>query len=306
MIQVLTKNIILSSVIAMLTACGGGSSSPDMAVVMTEEGGNDLDRVLISDIDYGKTVHNTLDIYQPSGTCESNRVTVFFVHGGGFRSGDKVGGAVTERARASNDKGFNFVSINYRLEGDDPILSSEFQAIHDELVTQDPPNDPENKNAEIAALEDSVDALNFLVNHQDEYCLDMARLAFWGSSAGATNILSLAYSMDQFGISRPEPDVVINYWGDLRRDDDMDVMEAPFLTIHGDEDPTIDYQVAIDLTDRGTAIGVPFTFYTDVGGGHNVNTMQTVNGVTLIDLTVDFIEAHVIDGLPLYEIADVD
>ena len=297
------------SSVLILAACGGGSSSGGADTGATPVVGNDgspVAFVLISDISYGKTSVNQLDIYQPSDICDVPRPTVFFVHGGGFRSGDKVGNAVSDRAGASLDNGFNFVSINYRLEGDNPVLAPEFQAIYDDLAVQDPPSDPDNRNAEIAAIEDSVDALNFLVANADQYCLDMDRLAYWGSSAGATNVLSLGYRMDQFGIDRPAPDVVINYWGDLRRDEDLHLMEAPFLTIHGDADSTILYQVAVDLADQANAIGVPYAFYTDVNGEHNVDTEQTVNGVTLLELTVDFIEAHVIGGMPLYEIADVD
>ena len=305
MIQSTKKIVACLPLFGILTACGGGSSTPDTAPIMAEEdeGEQIPNHVLISDIPYGKTAQNTLDIYQPLGNCDSKRTTVFFVHGGGFRSGDKVGSAVSDRASASNSKGFNFVSINYRLERDEPVLSPEFQALYADIVSQNAPDDPENKNAEIAALEDSVDALNFLAAHQDEYCLDVDRLAFWGSSAGATNILSLAYSMDQFGVSRPEPAVVINYWGDLRSDDHLDAMETPFLTIHADADLSIDYQAAIDLTDRATAVGVPFAFYIDVGGGHNVDTSQTVNGVSLLDLTVNFIDAHVSGGSPVYELS---
>ncbi len=294
------------SSVLILGACGGGTGGNPGSTPVIDNEDSPVDFELISDIEYGKTSVNQLDIYQPSGPCDTPRPTVFFVHGGGFRSGDKVGSAVSDRAEASLGRDFNFVSINYRLEGDNPVLAPEFQAIYDDLAVQDPPSDPDNRVAEIAAIEDSVDALNFLVANADQYCLDMDRLAFWGSSAGATNVLSLGYRMDQFGINRPEPDVVINYWGDLRQDEDLDLMEAPFLAIHGDADFTILYQVAVDLTDQANAIGVPYAFYTDVNGGHNVNTEQTVNGVTLLELTVDFIEAHVNGGMPLYEIAEVD
>ena len=100
--------------------------------------------------------------------------------------------------------------------------------------------------------------------------------------------------------------MVINYWGDLRRDDDLDFNEAPFLTIHGTADNSIDYQVAVDLTNSASTTGIPYTFYTDVNGGHNVDTSQTVSGISLLDLTVNFIEDHTVGGAPLYEIKDVD
>ena len=63
------------------------------------------------------------------------------------------------------------------------------------------------------------------------------------------------------------------------------------MTVHGDQDQTVDYQSAVDIAAQADAVGVPYTFYTDVGGGHSVGVDRTVNGVTIMDLTLNFIEA---------------
>src|SRR5918912_3405987 len=52
-----------------------------------------------------------LDVYAPKGA--KNLPVVFWIHGGGWQTGDKK--EVQLKPRAFNDKGFVFVSTNYRL-----------------------------------------------------------------------------------------------------------------------------------------------------------------------------------------------
>ena len=64
------------------------------------------------DIPYG-TVHarQVLDVYSPAGA--KKLPVVFWVHGGGWQTGDK--GMVALKPKAFTDGGFVFVSINHRL-----------------------------------------------------------------------------------------------------------------------------------------------------------------------------------------------
>src|SRR6187431_387390 len=52
-----------------------------------------------------------LDIYAPPGA--KNLPVVFWIHGGGWQTGDKS--SVQEKPRAFVERGFVFVSTNYRL-----------------------------------------------------------------------------------------------------------------------------------------------------------------------------------------------
>ncbi len=252
-----------------------------------------------------------LDIYQPDEPCSGNRPTVLFVHGGGFRSGDKDSGNVRFRAEEMNARGFNFVSINYRLEPDVPVPSAEFAAVVDDIIADGfgDPTEP-RLDAIAAAFEDTVTALNFLRDNQDTYCTDTSRLAFWGSSAGAFTVLQVAYGLNQFGIDRPEPRVVIDYWGALLRPSDLEVGEAPFLVIHGTEDNTVDYENAVLLTNRANIVAVSHAFYTVLGAGHGgratgIDT-NTVDGQTLHEITFDFVEAHLTGGTPVYQTVEIN
>lgn len=64
------------------------------------------------DIRYA-TAHErqVLDVYAPEGA--KDRPVVFWIHGGGWQSGDK--GMVARKPKAFTDAGFVFVSINHRL-----------------------------------------------------------------------------------------------------------------------------------------------------------------------------------------------
>ncbi len=54
---------------------------------------------------------HVLDVYAPAGA--KNLPVVFWIHGGGWQAGDKT--SVQEKPKAFTDKGFVFVSTNYRL-----------------------------------------------------------------------------------------------------------------------------------------------------------------------------------------------
>jgi arylformamidase len=66
-----------------------------------------------SDLPYADPAHERqkLDVYAPEGA--QNLPVVFWIHGGGWQTGDKT--SVQEKPRAFVDKGFVFVSTNYRL-----------------------------------------------------------------------------------------------------------------------------------------------------------------------------------------------
>jgi len=312
-----------------ISACGGDQAasqpivaapsptpSPSPSPTPTPTPTPTTSQVVQSDIQYGTgattagSIHLLLDLYQPDNTCPANRPLVFFVHGGGFTGGDKVSGNAQFRADEMNARGFAFVSINYRLDPDQPLPAPEYVAVVDDLLADGfgDPSDP-RLDAIAAAFEDTVTALNFLRDNQDTYCVDTSRLAYWGSSAGAFTVLQVAYGLNQFGIDRPEPDVVIDYWGALIRPTDLEVGEAPFLVIHGTQDATVDYQNAVALTDQAQITGVSHAFYTVIGAGHGGRAVgldtNEVGGKTLHELTFDFVEAHLTGGTPVYQRVDI-
>lgn len=274
--------------------------------------GSQSNYTLLSDIKYGEgatatgSVDLLLDIYQPEAICTSPRPTIFYVHGGGFIIGNKADSIVSALAPLITAEGFNFVSIDYRLAGDRPVLSPAFsevgQAYIDEGIIE--PDAPLYEPI-MASFEDGVTALNWMEDNAAQYCLDMDRLGYWGSSAGTFVTLQIAYALDQFDIERPEPRFVNSWWGVLLREADLGAGEAPFLILHRENDPVVPFRDSEELAARADEVGVPYSFYTLLGAGHGFDTSNQAQTEAAVQVSIDFAVAQLTGGTPVYGRFDV-
>jgi len=105
-----------------------------------------------------------LDVYSPKDAKKAP--VVFWIHGGGWQQGDKS--SVQEKPRAFMDKGFVFVSTNYRL-----LPSVEMETI----------------------FRDIAKSLHWVHDHIAEYGGDPQRIIVGGHSAGAQ--LAALISIDE-------------------------------------------------------------------------------------------------------------
>ena len=114
-------------------------------------------------IEYGRVDDSPLllDIYNPHEPIVSPMPAVIWIHGGGWRGGDKFPSRVDFLAKY----GFFCASINYRLSGE-----AQFPA----------------------AVEDAKCAVRWLRAHAAEYNVDPDRIGVWGSSAGGHLSLMVA------------------------------------------------------------------------------------------------------------------
>lgn len=108
------------------------------------------------DVPYAEAAHErqVLDIYAPSGA--KNSPVVFWIHGGGWQTGDKKD--VEIKPRVFMDQGFVFVSTNYRL-----LPNVEMGAI----------------------IRDVAKAIHWVHDHIAEHGGDPKRMLIMGHSAGA-------------------------------------------------------------------------------------------------------------------------
>lgn len=81
------------------------------------------------------------------------------IHGGGFVSGSKSQSNVVAWAQAFAQRGYIVASIEYRLQGDDPIPSARVEPIYDTVL--DMGGDPQLVTA-AAAIDDTLTALDYL------------------------------------------------------------------------------------------------------------------------------------------------
>jgi hypothetical protein len=110
----------------------------------------------------------SLDIHVPDETACGAPVVVW-VHGGGYRTGDKRNG-MRDKVRVFNDAGWILVSTNYRLTPEGREGSAEFP-------------DP---------FDDVAAALAWVHEHIAEYGGDATRIALLGHSAGADIVANVA------------------------------------------------------------------------------------------------------------------
>ena len=270
-----------------------------------------------SNVTYGTGLTNggsktlLMDIYQTGDLCTELRPLVLLVHGGGFRRGSKTSSGWDDRARDAVSRGYVAAAINYRLIPDQPVISAEFTPVLNELIAANVDQDWDNNSVAVfaggitAAIEDTVTALRYLEsNSPQDRCIDMSRIGIWGGSAGAITAMHVAYGMDTHSINFPKPDVVIDYWGMAFLDGIIGASEAPLFILHGGADGLIDPQEARDLKAEADAIGVGASLYMVAGAGHGYSGIsitsqsQAVNGVTLLELTLNFLDAHLKSGAP--------
>lgn len=305
------------------TACsGGGDSSANPATPITivpppppttSAPQSETDVVYGTGLTNGGSKTLLLDVYQSGEACFTARPVVVLIHGGGFRTGSKDMGAFPDIAEQLADIGYVAISISYRLEGDDPVPSAEFTPYLDAFISggggASVPGLVQLANNISSAVEDAVTAIRWIETNATDLCVDIDRLGLWGSSAGAVIAVNAAYGMDDFSIDVRKPAVVIDYWGQLIFDDTIAASDPPLFILHGDEDPTVRYEQALRLEAEALGVSLPYSFYTVLEAGHGFSAIPirsvTVDGVSVLDVTLAFLEAHLLDGTPDYETRSV-
>ncbi len=127
-------------------------------------------------IAYGPHERNVLDLW----LAKSDKPTplVIFMHGGGFRRGDKEGVRGRPVIQQCLDAGVSFASINYRF--------LEHAGLPD-------------------ILRDAGRSIQFLRSRAGDWSLDPQRIAIYGSSAGAGTSMWLAFHDDLADPSSDDP-----------------------------------------------------------------------------------------------------
>lgn len=158
----------------LMTACSDGSSENDSRDIPAntsdaqtetsldntdEEVVEILDAETIKDIAYGTDPAQKLDLYLPVREVNAKLPVAFMVHGGAWRTGDKASAKVTGYKKDYFlEKGFAFVSVNYRLAPDHMYPK---------------------------AVNDLVRSVAWLDSNQTTHELDPSKIILIGHSAGA-------------------------------------------------------------------------------------------------------------------------
>jgi acetyl esterase/lipase len=129
-------------------------------------------------VKYGEHERQVLDFYPAKS--EKPTPVVFYIHGGGWRGGDKK-----TNPKAFLDRGISVVAINYRYV---------------QNAAEDGTNPPVK-----APLSDATRALQFVRSKAAEWNLDKTKIGATGGSAGACSSLWLAFHDDLADPQSPDP-----------------------------------------------------------------------------------------------------
>jgi len=241
-----------------------------------------------------------LDLYEPDVDLSGHSLPMMIIiHGGGFNSGSRTQNQLVAFAQAFARQGYLAASIDYRLRPQDPVLSAEMQALENAV------SHVGNKIAMLAAAEDTVSAIRWMIENAAKFHIDTDRIGLLGASAGAATALNVGYALDGFGFDLPAFKVVVNLWGSLGIGYDtpsvispatISSTEAPMIVIHGENDMTVSYDHSVRLNTIATTNGLPIEFITNVGAGHGfaangIFSLERfpINGITQFRRILDFV-----------------
>ena len=131
-----------------------------------------LEAKTMLNVSYGSSSLQNMDVYLPANRNSETKVIVF-VHGGIFIGGDK--GEYTPVVAELVKRNYAVVNINYRL-----VDGSNLQVHKPSSVTV------------LSQVDDVSAAVDYALNHADEWQISKSKIAIVGHSAGAT--LGLLYS----------------------------------------------------------------------------------------------------------------
>lgn len=141
-----------------------------------------------SNIQYCNTSNpsQTLDLYRPNGTENSQLPLVVYIHGGGWRSGSKVNTLIENYINLFISHGLAVASIGYRLHT---------------------PNPYPDQNDDVAC------ALAYLETHATNLHIDIDKTIFFGDSAGGQLAAFAALNIPYKKYDYEAPRGVIDFYG---------------------------------------------------------------------------------------------
>jgi len=238
----------------------------------------------------GKSMPLYLDAYIPE-TCNGMLVRevppVGVIHGGAFRVGSRKDPAITKLAIELAKQGFATFSIEYRMEGDKPVLEDsnarEFiRKLYNNVTPKEYEwitkhasiNGPQKPLLAMVATEDALKAKEWVNAHQERFNIQTRNWGLIGGSAGAATALQLAYTGDDIFKKPQDTNAVVDLWGNMYPKTYIDNNEANLLIVHGTKDPVVEYQYSTELLEAAKKAGLEAHRITVEGAGHGFGSID--------------------------------
>jgi para-nitrobenzyl esterase len=225
----------------------------------------------------GNTLDLKLDVYSPTGDTETSRPAIVWVHGGGFSSGSRNSPEIVDEANTFAKKGYVNVSITYRLTPGGCSAGGPTPAC---------------LTAILDAQHDAQAAVRFLRKNASTYGVDVNRIAIGGTSAGAITALNVGAASDDPGTSgNPGFSSSVRAAVSLSGSKIYGALTGPgqdaaILMFHGNADPIVPYQWAVNTLNEARAAKL-FAYLTTWEGDGHVPYVQ--HRTEILDQTSNFL-----------------
>ena len=202
----------------------------------------DITYATAPDLQTGADTDLHLDVYAPADDDLDARPVIVWVHGGGFKAGNK--NATTRVAQTWARKGFVSISIDYRLD-----RGAQCQEAQDAKFTG-AELDAERARcaaAILAAQHDTQAVVRWVRAHAGELGVDPDRIVIGGFSAGAVTAVNVATRSDDAGDVGDDLDqssevaAVLVASGCSFTPDDIGRDDAPMFLIASENDRAVPY-----------------------------------------------------------------
>ena len=187
-----------------------------------------------------KQKYYLLDLYQPENDTSTSRPLIIWMHGGGFKFGNKKSRGTPLWSKRFAQRGYVCAAVNYRLSKEKTL--SDFTAL---------------VNACSAAMEDISLAVSFFKQHHNLYGIDTSRIILAGNSAGGMIALQSVYSNPTLMKQRVHPvplsnlvsaagnplqiAAIINFWGGMFDTSWLKNARVPIVSVHGSRDRIVPF-----------------------------------------------------------------
>uniref|UniRef100_UPI003216AA3E alpha/beta hydrolase n=1 Tax=uncultured Draconibacterium sp. TaxID=1573823 RepID=UPI003216AA3E len=245
-----------------------------------------------------------LDIYLPEADEDIERVTLIYVHGGGFSSGERNHETIQEFCTEMAKYGYAVASLSYRLTR---------KGTKTAFGCNCPAND--KLNSFYAAVEDVQDATFFLIENRHQFGINPQKIILAGSSAGAETALNTAYQPPYcyglesgpvsfagvIGLAGAIPDTTVIY----------NESAVPSLLFHGTDDQLVPYATAphhycdkdqpgyiilhgsYTIAEKLHQLNSPYWLHTSCGAGHEIANTPLKD---YFDVITEFCYTFVVKG----------
>lgn len=238
-----------------------------------------------------------LDRYFMTRSSDEPKPCVIFLFGGGFVTGERNAPRYIPYFRHLAAKGFDVVSIDYRLGLKNAADNGDFspQAFMTYLM-----------RSINMAVEDLYDATNYVIENAKRWNVDSKTIIVCGSSAGAISALHSEYNIcNKTAMTKKLPENfnyagVISFAGAIFELNDTlrwNSRPSPIMMFHGDADSNVPYNtlrydkagfygsryIAKQMRD----IKSPYFFYSVENANHKMATQPMSDNLGEIDVFID-------------------